>query len=668
MPLQPLTLRPGVTTEATQTLAEGTWAKSNLIRFRDGYLEKIFGWVHLNTTALAGRCRALTGWMDFDSIKYLAAGTNLRLYVYSAGALYDITPLRATTNPAVVVDTVISTATATITDVAHGCATGDQVNIVVPIAVGGLTLYGTYQVTVLDADNYTITAASNATATITNGGAVPLFTTTNASPTVKVTLAAHGLITGGLFTVDVSTTVATVVLSGQYIVTFIDADNFNITAGSNANAPTTGSENAGNARYQYLLASGLASSMASTGYGSGGYGLGTYGYGSGSGVAITPLRIWSLANFGQDLLALVNNGALYKWSPPASAGTRATAVGGSVPTAAADMFISMPEEQVVLLGAEVLGTQDPLLVRYSDIGDYTVWTATATNQAGSFRLSQGAKIVGGAQGSNVGYIWTDTDLWQMQYVNLPFVYTFNIIGRGCGLIAHSAWCQQDSRVYWMSVQGFFKIDGGVTPLPCAVWDTIFKDLDPDNADKIVAGSSSSQREVVWFYPSLSGGTGEIDSYVKLNTLTGEWDYGSLIRTAWLDQNVFGAALGVDNNGIIQQFNTTFNNDGAAMTGVLAETGFITISDGDQIMFLDYLVPDFKFNAAATGINLTVVCLEYPGGTPFEMGPYPVTAATEFVTVQARARQIALRITCDNIDTWFRLGKVRALVAPDGRSP
>jgi len=54
-----------------------------------------------------------------------------------------------------------------------------------------------------------------------------------------------------------------------------------------------------------------------------------------------------------------------------------------------------------------------LLVKWSTDGDFTVFTPLATNQAGSFRLSNGSAIRGGLAATNQNLLWTDLDLWAM---------------------------------------------------------------------------------------------------------------------------------------------------------------------------------------------------------------------------------------------------------------
>ena len=118
--------------------------------------------------------RALHDWSDLDDQQWLALGTNTKLYVINAGVLFDITPIRST---AVLTDpftTVLASRTVTVTDVAHGAQEGDVVNFSgVTVPTGGLDLNGEFSIdTIVDADNYEITADFPATSSVTGGGTV----------------------------------------------------------------------------------------------------------------------------------------------------------------------------------------------------------------------------------------------------------------------------------------------------------------------------------------------------------------------------------------------------------------------------------------------------------------------------------------------------------------
>lgn len=668
MGLERITLRPGIVTTATKTLNEGGYSASNLMRWRTGLAEKIGGWIRLCQTAVTGIARGLHAFTDLNGFDYLAIGTNSNLEILYSGTLSDITPIVHTLNATPDFSTVINTPTVTIADSGYSPNIGDYVNVYVPVSVGGLIILGIYKVqTIVDGTHYTITAASNATSTVNNGGAVPLFTTTSTSSTVEVTLANHGLVADGLFVVQVSTTVATVVINGTYLVNSrIDADNFTIVANSSANASTTGSENGGNAQIQYLLPSGPVSDMVLSGWGGGGYGEGPYGIGSTATVPINPARNWFLDNFGQNLVAVPTNGSLYQWVPPVNLGNVATIV-SQAPTINAGMFVAMPAAQVVLLGASVMGVQDPLLVAWCDNGDITDWTATPENQAGTYRLSRGSRIVGGLQAQQYALIGTDTDMWSMSYISTPFIYDFTTVGQNCGLLAPKSMVLLNNNAYWASLDGYYQYGTTpVTPLQCPIFDNIFNDLDYQNADKSFMAGNSLFNEWAHFYPSVSGGTGEIDSYGKFNVLENLWDYGKLVRTCWIDENAFGKPIGVDGAGLVQQHEIGYDADGIAMADVMVESGYVDISGGTIFLFLDWIVPDILMTGTNPSVTITVYTVYYPSDTPTVFGPFTITPTTQYITLRTRARQMAFKIQSDSIGTFWRIGAMRYRGKPSGR--
>lgn len=167
MPLKKIQLKPGVNRENTRYTNEGGWYDCDKIRFRYGTPEKIGGWERISSGTFQGVCRSMWPWSTLGAGNYLGMGTNLKYYIQYGGGYNDITPIRATATLTDPFSTVSGSPTVTVKDVAHGCLTGDFVTLTSTAAVGGLTISGEYQVTVIDADNYTITAASNASSTVT---------------------------------------------------------------------------------------------------------------------------------------------------------------------------------------------------------------------------------------------------------------------------------------------------------------------------------------------------------------------------------------------------------------------------------------------------------------------------------------------------------------------
>lgn len=675
MPIQKIILRPGLNTIATETLNEGGYSQSNLIRWRGGLAEKIGGWQRLYANSVLGVARGLHAFSDLNSINYLAIGTNSNLEILSQGILYDITPIASTTNATPDFTTVATSNSVEVHDASYSPNIGDYVNIFVPVSIGGIVVQGLYPVaTVIDSSHFTFLAASAATGSVGGGGAVPLFTTTMSSPNVQVTLNNHGLIVGNNFSVQVSTAVGGITFLGNYVVTtVIDSNNFTFNSGTNASSSTNGSENAGNARIYYLISAGPVSDTVLQGWGAGRYGEGPYGIGETSNSAINPARNWFLDNFGENLLAAPTNGPLYQWIPPVDLTNFATVV-TEAPSMMAGMFVTMPAAQVVALGAEVSGTQDPLLIRWSDNGDYSSagsWTATVINQAGSYRLSRGSAIIGGLQAQQFGLIWTDIDLWSMQYIQPPFIYDFTTIAQNCGLLAPKSFVLLGNYAYWTSHSSFFIYGAnGVAPLPCPIFDTVFKNLDYTNADKAFMGGNSLFNEWMFFFPSISGATGEIDMYAKYNVLEQLWDYGNLVRTCWIDQTGFdqGYPIGIDGAGLIQQHEVGYDADGVAMTDVFIESGYVDISDGLIYLFVDWIIPDFILTGSDPNVTITVYVTDYPGSTPTAFGPYTITQNMQFpyISIRTRARQMAFKVESDSVGTFWRIGAIRYRAAKSGR--
>ncbi len=192
MPLKKLQLKPGVNRENTRYTNEGGWYSCDKVRFRQGTPEKIGGWERVSPESYNGVCRSMWQWATLTGIPYLGVGTNTKYYVYYGGGYYDITPIASTvtlTNP---FTTVSGLPTVTVAATAHGLTTGTFVIFSGATAVGGLTIDGEYQITVIDANSYTITAASNASSSATGGGTVTAQYQVNAGSDIAIPLSGWG--------------------------------------------------------------------------------------------------------------------------------------------------------------------------------------------------------------------------------------------------------------------------------------------------------------------------------------------------------------------------------------------------------------------------------------------------------------------------------------------
>jgi len=768
MPHASLRLIPGVDQNKTLALNAAAVSISNLVRFMPdrsglGLIQPIGGWTKYYPSTMAAAVRALWGWEDTNEATYLAVGTiaiegtaQAQLAVISNGVLKDITPRTITDNVAVDFSTTAGSNVVTIADATTTASNFDSVYIATPISIGGIVLFGLYQCIAVGATTFQIEATDIlgapdlATATVANGGAVPVFDTTSGESSVEVTLADHGFSVGDTFVVLIPTLAGGLTIFSNYIVqSVIDADTFTISAQNAATSTETVNMNDDNVNLTFFI--GFGPTSPGTGYGVGGYGSGGYG----TGAAIVPSTgtpifadSWSLDNWGEILIACPHArkylefvttaasgdstdatitfdetftapvgstivvsgvvpagyngtyfvgtasagsvtftnattgaqtsagtvrvyqngyGAIYQWRPTTGA-PLATIIPNS-PVVNEGVFVAMPQRQIIAWGSTFNGDQDPLLVRWCDVDNFTVWIATVANQAGSYRLPKGSRIVGGIQGPQQALIWTDLAIWAMQYVGQPYVYQFNEVGTGCGLIGRKAAVSMNGVVYWMGQSQFFKLAGsGVEPIQCPVWDVIFQDLDTDNLSKITVAANSRFGEVAWYYPTIDS-DGEVAKYVKYNIWLNQWDYGTLGRTAWINESVLGPPIGSDPNLYLYQHETSPNADGELLAASF-QTGYFAMSDADVQVFVDEVWPDMKWGyfdgVQNAEVLMTFYVTDFPGTDPEVYGPYTVTQATKWFNPRFRGRLVSIGFETGVQNAFWRTGNVRYRIQPAGR--
>lgn len=177
MPLSKLQFKPGINTEVTPYTNEGGWLDCDKVRFRFGFPEKLGGWTKYSLNTFLGTCRSLHAWVTGDGSKYMGLGTHLKFYIEEGTGFNDVTPLRKTTTGAATFTAVNGSATLTVNDLGHGAIEGDFVTFSSAASLGGNitadVLNQEYAIaSIVDGNNYTITASATANASDTgNGGA-----------------------------------------------------------------------------------------------------------------------------------------------------------------------------------------------------------------------------------------------------------------------------------------------------------------------------------------------------------------------------------------------------------------------------------------------------------------------------------------------------------------
>lgn len=665
-----LELRPGVDTQKTFLQNAGGVSESNLIRHKNGLIQKTGGCTKLSADTFIGTARAMFGWADLFGNPYLAIGTNELLEVESNGNITNITPITQTDNLTNSLAVTMGSSIVTVTDPGFDAPEGSWIFIETATYIGGIFLQGLYQVLVSTFPTFTFDSGTLATSNVGAGGTTATYTTTLGQSQVQVTLGAYTFFNGQNWTVGVSTSVGGITLFGNDYTVTVPGDT--IDGDTLATSGTSAVENGGAVRIAYLQQ--VPEEVFPTGaYGAGPYGSGPYNVGgTSSGINITQ---WSLDQWGGDLVCCFEGSTVYLWTPPVAPENTAVPVVGA-PSAVNGLMTTSPEQQVMAFGifSATLGQQDPMLIGWCDIDDLTDWTASATNQAGTFRLSTGSKIIGWLWMGLSGLIWTDVDLWIVSYIGFPFIYSFQRIGSNSGLISRRSAGVIGTRVLWLEKFDFFLFEGGqVQPLICPVRDFIFNNIDHAYDGAVFAAVNTVDQEIAWWFPTI-GSNGVCNAYVKLQVVEQLWDYGprtlpnpdgtSLELSAWADHSVVGNPIGAFYTGFLEQFETSTDFDGVTLTSSFL-TGWFNLAAGQEYVFLERILPDFILSSGGS-LQVTVYVADNMNATPVAYGPFTVDATTQFFPVRARGRVMQLLIQCSTPNTFWRYGKPMAVIQPDGR--
>lgn len=398
----------------------------------------------------------------------------------------------------------------------------------------------------------------------------------------------------------------------------------------------------------------------------------------------TPVSgLWSEDNYGQVLIACPQSQKIYKWAPGDPA---ATAIGGSSPTDN-NVILVVPQVQILLaLGTETGGVFNPLLLRWSDAGDYTDFTPTATNQAGSYVIPQGSYIVGGLASGLTVLIWTDIGVTAMTYQGLPFIFGFQPIATGCGLFGRRTKGVIGTKVVWLAGQsstgqthtapiGFFQMTLGATApqlMECDVWDVMFANADFTLPGVFFMAVTEEFGEFELFFPLKTSSPFYVANSVefgsiKYNSIENVWDYTvspQLQRTAWQSVSPVGPPVGADLGGLLQQHEVGYDANGSAISWSW-QTGDFDLAQGEEMILVDWIIPDFVTSGTPT-ISLTMGARAAPNAAAVTetMNVTPSTYWTPNFAL--RGRQFYLAASGSDLGTFNRLGAIRYRAAPDGR--
>ena len=646
MAYQNIEFAAGITKEGTDYTDKGRFTDGSLVRFRSNRAEKIGGWKtigELITSGVSinkyfeGHSRALKNWIALDGSRFTAIGTELKIYVKSGKTFNDVTPIRKTTTGSATFSCTSGSSTITVTDNSHGASLNSFIIISSAATLGG----------------------SNVTATVLNQ---------------------EYQITG-------------VPTANTYTISARNADGTAVVADA-----TVAGGGGGSTVVNYKINAGLDVFVPTIGWGAGVWNGNFSWNGNATLDSTNQLRVWTIDNFGEDLISCARGLGIFRWDTSAGVPTDGSnrmvdlsAVSGAnlVPTVALGITVSEVDRHLIVLGCDPLntggtartGTIDPMLIAFSDQENELEFESKLTNTAGSLRLSSGSTIIGSIKNRQETVIFTDTAVYSMQFIGPPLTFAVNLINEGSGLIAPKACVNGPTGIFFASKSGFFTYTGAVRSLPCTVQDFIFSDIDLGQAFKCFMGINSEFDEMWFFYPSLEDGTSEISRYAIFNYVDGSWSIGKLKRYAWQASGVEDKPIATFfsddiQSGRLYEHENGFDDDNSSMTNVFLQSSSIDISSGNRFSFVKKLIPDVEFikdtriSSNAT-MKIEVQTKSFPNTSRVTDSSNIVSVGetTGVLHVRARERAISLKFTSDdsstNLGYKWQLGTTRLDLVPSG---
>jgi hypothetical protein len=682
-----------------------------MIRFRSGRPEKMGGWVKALSVFFKGVARAAHNWTLLNSKNCLALGTHKKFYIEEAGNLNDITPIRFTDTDN---DTITSGAAGTnvhtyTTSVAHGALVGDY-----------FTISGATDVDGICASTYTnpFTTQASGSNLITVNTVVPHFAAAGDTVTFSGTTGFDGIPSGNFNTslvilevlsstsyiVTVATTATTGYVNGGGTVTATYLARLNkefvvlstpttttLTFQTDTNC-TTGAVTGGGAAVtaKFQVSVGYSINIVGGGWGAGTWSRLTWSSPVTNTVSGISMRMWSIDNYGEDLVFCQREGAIFYWDATNGLNTRAvylSSLGGAsdVPDAATTVIVT-EERHVVAIGCtdRVTDIFDPLLIRWSNQEDPANWTPAVTNTSGAQRIPMGSFVHTALETRQEILIWTDHSLHSLIYTGPPYTFSLQTIAENTDIIGPNAAVNINNITYWMGRERFWIYTGRVENLPCDVQRYVYSNINLNQAAQVYGQADDSFTEVKWFYCSADSNI--VNRFVCYNYSDQIWTYGAIGRTTWTQcpgRNAYPYATdgGYDIDDGVLYVHEYGYDDGSTNTptpihAYIESTDF-DLLEGDRIAFADRIIPDVTFDRStsdAPSLTISIQAKKFPGDPIQTEDDRTITKTfsgtvdqfTRQVWARLRGRSLRIRFDSTDIGTCFLIGTTRINVRTDGR--
>lgn len=528
-----ISVKPGMTSvyDASK-LDKSYWTDCSMVRWDNGQLRLVPPWRDIlhdaDGTGLNNAELGITGvptWIfnyfdNTNSRTITLIGTSTRLYVgydINSGVpgrafttFVNITPVVTSTtaiansldtyyktlanNP---ITTVITSKTITIADTSTKVEAGDSITLSGcsgnPGGIPDSEINTTHTVVSASTNSFTVTVATtNATSSTSAGGASVVL----ATPIITVNAAAHTMIDGDRTKIASAATtggIPNTEINAEHIIRNKTTNTFDIVATTKATSSVTGG---GGASTTYQKPIDVSNGLSTT-------------------------AIWSGDLFGTiPVMTNGNAGWLYEWA-------------GSTATAPTRVTNSPDDITMCFVTSNIIVTTYNNTITWCDQGDRTVWTAAATNQAGSDLIEKAASFRGWGSVGGVGLLLTAREAYTFQYIGPPYVFKTELIYSQDGICSKKAIREFEGVLYWMGHKNFYRWYGGrVEEIPNNTLKNYIFFASPhinwdiqENYRYLTCSDTRVRHGEIWWYPMgaySSGGVAGVKEAIVYSVREGWW--------------------------------------------------------------------------------------------------------------------------------------------------
>ncbi len=152
-----------------------------------------------------------------------------------------------------------------------------------------------------------------------------------------------------------------------------------------------------------------------------------------------------------------------------------------------------------------------------------------------------------------------------------------------------------------------------------------------------------------------------------------WAVGTLERGAYFNAPLHEYPIAATNDldNVLTNYLYTqeigYDDDGSELVAYV-ESGDIGIGDGDSLMMINRVIPDFTLLGDQSNASIDIVFKgrNFPLETPATLSTATVTSSSQQEHVRARSRESIIRIESSGLGYGWSVGSLRLGIRTDGR--